>query len=143
MNIVIGLIVLVLSLLAWGGQTLTWLAPKTAERLALTEPERQVDPTFWADVRGEAVWDALTLWTLVVAGVLIAMEDPSWTYFGLVGGATYVYFAGRGIVVRTVMRRRHLRIGSPSSVRLAFVLLSVWGIMGALVIGAALISHLN
>ena len=132
-----GAVLLVLGMVAWGGQTLSWLAPDTAARWSLTEIEDDVEPVFHADIRGEALWDALTLWTIVVAGALLIMDVSSWAYFGLVGGGTYVYFAGRGIVVRRAMQRRGMRIGDPAGVPTAFAALALWGIMGLVTVAAA------
>jgi hypothetical protein len=73
-----GVIVVGLSLLCWGGQTIAWLAPTTAVRLGLTESEEDVEATYWADIRGEAPWDFLMQWTLVVAGALLIIDNPRW-----------------------------------------------------------------
>jgi len=32
---------------------------------------------------------------MVTAGVLLIVDSPAWPYFGLVGGGTYIHFAGR------------------------------------------------
>ncbi len=138
MEIVFGVVLVALSLLCWGGQTLAWRAPETAVRLSLMEAERDVEPTYWADIRGEAAWDALTLWTLIPAGVLLILDSEQWAYFGLVGGGMYVYFAGRGILTRMEMRQRGLRIGRPGNLKVAFTFLAVWGVMGLATIIAAL-----
>lgn len=137
MQLLFGIGMLALSLLAWLGQTIVLLFPATATRSGLCEAEDQVDPAFWADVRGEALWDAFTLWTLVVAAVLLIMDLGAWAYFGLAGGGMYVYFAGRGIATRVVMRKRGLRIGSASGVKTAFVFLALWLLTGVATIGAA------
>lgn len=137
MNLVWGVVVAALSLLAWGGQTLVALAPDTAQRLSLSESRDEVEPTYWADIRGEALWDALTLWIMVVAGLLLIVEAAAWPYVGLVGGGMYVYFAGRGIATRLTWRGRGYRVGSPESVRLGLAMLAVWGFMGLVTIVAA------
>ncbi len=137
MNVVGGLVLIALSLLAWGGQTIVWLAPTAGERLGLAEAEDDVDATYWADIRGEAAWDAATLWTLLLAGVLLVVDHDGWAYFGLVGGGMYIYFAGRGIVTRREMLRRGRRIGSPESVRTGIVALVIWGVAGAVTVAAA------
>jgi len=137
MNIVWGLFVFALALLAWGGQTISWLAPNMAQALALTEREEDVEPTYWADGRGEAAWDFFTLWTVAVAGLLLALDAAAWPYFGLIGGAVYVYFAGRGVLTRLAMQRRGLRIGAPRNVRLGYGFLVVWGLMGLAIVVAA------
>jgi hypothetical protein len=137
MEIGLGIVVVVLSLLCWGGQVIAWLAPRTAVRLTLMEAEEDVEPTYWADIRGEATWDSLTLWTLLVAGLLLIADNPVWAYFGLVGGGMYLYFAGRGILTRIEMRRRKFRVGKPQNLRLAYALLVVWGVVAAITIIAA------
>ena len=100
----------------------------------LTEPEADVDPTFYADVRGEAFWDMTILWTLPVAGILLVVNSTWWIYFGLVGGGMYLYFAGRGIAVRLVMQRRGIRIGKPETVKVVYVLLTLWGLIAVVTI---------
>ena len=139
MEIVWGIVVVVLSGLAWGGQTIAWLAPDTAVKLGLMEAEDDVEPTYWADIRGEALWDFLTLWTMVVAGFLLIVGEPVWAYFGLVGGGMYAYFAGRGILTRMAMQRRGLRVGSPRNLKLGYSLLTTWGAMAVITIVAAVV----
>ena len=99
-----------------------------------TEPESDVDSTFYADVRGEAIWDAIILWTLPVAGILLILNNALWAYFGLVGGGSYLYFAGRGIAVRIAMRRREIYIGKPSTIKLFYVFLTLWGLIAMVTI---------
>jgi hypothetical protein len=132
-----GIAMLALSLLCWAGQVIVLFTPATGVKLGLSEAEGDVEPAFWADVRGEALWDSLTLWTLVVAAVLLLMDHGAWPYFGLVGGGMYVYFAGRGISTRLAMGRRGLRVGSAGSVRVGLVFLAIWGVMGFTTIMAA------
>jgi len=132
-----GVVIVALSMLAWGGQTVVWFAPSLGVKLGLSEAESDVDPPYWADVRGEARWDVMTLWTLVVAGVLLIVDNAAWAYFGLVGGGMYVYFAGRGISTRIALRRGGFRVGNEASVKLGFIALAVWGVMGMVLIIAA------
>ena len=136
MEVVWGIIILLLSVPCWAGQALSWLAPATAERWKLTEPESAVEPAYYGDIRGEAVWDTLTLWVLPIAGILQLAGSDAWPYFGLAGGAMYLYFAGRGILTRSAIRRRGLRVGDPEGVTTAYVALAVWGVLGAVVVVA-------
>ena len=140
MHIVWGVVVVSLSLLAWGGQTLAWLAPRAATRWALTEAEDTVEPSYFADIRGEAPLDAITLWTMLVAGVLLIVGVDGWAYFGLVGGGMHVYFAGRGLFTRLAMERQGFRIGLARNVKLGYFMLAVWGVMGLITIAAAVIA---
>ena len=138
MDILWGSVILVLSLLAWGGQAIAWLAPTAAERFGLIEERSSVEPVYWADIRGEARWDTLTLWTLVIAGILLIFGSDEWAYFGLVGGGSYVYFAGRGVSARMAMQRRGFRIGTPSNIRVGYAFLIVWGVMALVTIAMAI-----
>ena len=140
MRIAWGVVVIALSVVCWGGQTFSWFFSRGAVELGLTEAESDVEPVFWRDSRGEALWDLLVLWTMPVAGVLLVADHDWWPYFGLVGGGSYLYFAGRGIVVRLMMRRHGLRIGSPSSVAVGLAGLAIWGVMAVITIVAAVIA---
>ena len=74
MNIVWGIVLVLFTLLlCWLGQVINAFAPEFAGRIGLAEPEADVDRTFFLDGRGEAIWDALILWTLPVAGILLEL----------------------------------------------------------------------
>jgi hypothetical protein len=83
------------------------------------------------------VWDTLTLWVLVVAGALLIAGSGAWQYFGLSGGAIYVYFARRGLLTRRAMHQRGLRVGSAQNLKSAYLFLTVWGVMGLVTLVAA------
>jgi len=137
-NVIWGIVVVALSLVAWAGQTLSWFAPSTAVRWQLMEVEDDVEPTFWADIRAEALWDAMTLWVMVAAGVLLIADAAAWPYFGLVGGGMYLYFGGRGISARIAMTRRGFRVGTPENLRTGVIFLAVWGAMALITIVVAI-----
>lgn len=137
MTTALGIAMVLLGVLAWAGQTVAWLAPGLATRFGLTEKREDVEVAFWGDVRGEAAWDALTLWTLPLAGLLLLAGREAWPHFALVGGGMYLYFAGRGIFTRVNLRRLGQRIGTPAGVTSALVLLTVWGVLAVLAIVAA------
>ena len=134
MNIIWGAILTIISSIGWLGQLISATNPILAARLGLIEPEADVDPTFYADVRGEAYWDSAILWILPAAGVLLLLGNPVWVYFGLVGGGMYLYFAGRGIVVRRLMQQRSIRIGMPDSLKVIYIFLALWGLAAAITI---------
>ncbi|MCZ7570265.1 MAG: hypothetical protein M5U01_17005 [Ardenticatenaceae bacterium] len=131
MNVIWGAILVLFTLmLGWLAQVINAFLPALAARLGLNEPESEVDATFFVDTRGEAIWDAMIVWTLPAAGILLLVNSPLWPYFGLVGGGMYLYFAGRGIVVRLVMQRRGIRIGQPGTLKLAYGFLTLYGLIG-------------
>jgi hypothetical protein len=134
MNLVWGIVLVIISSIGYFGQLISAFWPAKAEKLGLTEPEADIDPTFHADVRGEAYWDTAILWILPVAGVLLVLNNPVWVYFGLVGGGMYLYFAGRGIVVRRVMQGRGIRIGKPDTLKVGYIFLFLWGLAAIITI---------
>lgn len=134
MNIIWGTVLTIFSLFAWLGQAITAFSPKAALKLGTTEPESDVDPTFYVDIRGESIWDTMILWTLPVAGILLMLDNSLWAYFGLVGGGMYLYFAGRGITVRLAMQRRGIRIGTPKTLTAIYVFLVLWSLIAAVTI---------
>jgi hypothetical protein len=138
MNIIWGIILFIISSIGYFGQVISAFWPGTATKLGLTEAEADVDPTFYADVRGEAFWDTAILWTLPVAGVLLVLNSPVWAIFGLVGGGMYLYFAGRGIAVRRLMQRRGIQIGTPETLKVVYVFLTLWGLAAIITIVLAI-----
>jgi hypothetical protein len=139
MNIIWGAILIIFTgILCWLGQVINASSPTLAARIGLTEPESDVDPTYFVDGRGEAIWDALILWILPVAGILLILNNPWWVYFGLVGGGMYLYFAGRMLVVRLVMQRHGIHIGKPETVKLYNAVLILWGLLAVVTIIMAL-----
>ena len=143
MNIIWGVILTVVSSIGWIGQSISAINPRLAERLGLTEVKTDVDSTFYADVSGEAYWDTLVLWILPVAGILLIMNNPVWVYFGLVGGGMYLYFAGRGILVRRNMQNQGIRIGSADALKAIYTFLSIWGITAIATMVYAILVSLN
>jgi len=134
MNLIWGAVLIIFTLLGWLGQVITAFSPKVAVKLGLTEPESDVDPTFYIDVRSEAIWDTIILWTLPAAGILLLLNNTLWAYFGLVGGGMYLYLAGRGILVRLAMHRRGIRIGKPGTLKMYYMFLTLWGLIAVVTI---------
>jgi hypothetical protein len=99
-----------------------------------------VDPVFHADSRAEAFWDALSIWPLPLAGVLLLLNHPWWPYFGLVGGGMFVYFAGRATAVRLTLHRRGIRIGNPKRLAAYYAIILFWGLLGAVTIVMAVLT---
>lgn len=135
MNLIWGVVLVIFTgVLGWLAQVINAFAPVLAAQWGLNEPESDVDPTFFVDTRGEAIWDAMSVWTLPVAGILLILDNPAWAYFGLVGGGIYLYFAGRGALVRLVMQRRGIRIGKPQTLKLYYAFLTLWGLLAVITI---------
>lgn len=138
MDIIWGIVIIIFGFIAWIGQVFAAVAPKKAARMGLAEKEGDVDPAFFADLCGEAIWDSFSLWTFPAAGILLLLNQPIWAYFGLVGSGMFLYFAGRGIATRLVLQRRKISIGSPSSLKTAYLFLGLWGLLAVITIFIAI-----
>jgi hypothetical protein len=138
MYLVWGIFITLLGLIGWGGQVITMLSPKLAVKLGVAEPESEVDPVFATDFRAEATWDSCIQWNLLVAGILLTINNPYWVYLGLFGGSTYLYISGRNIIQRIFMSHRNIKIGTPTNIKIAYIFCSLWGISGLITLIFAL-----
>ncbi len=138
MNVAWGTVLIIFTLVAcWLAQALVAFSPKLGAKLGLAEAEADVDRTFFVDLRAEAIWDSFIIWTLPVAGIVLMLNNAAWAYFGLVGGGTYLYFVGRGIVVLVTMRRAGIRIGNPRMLKVYYGALGLWGLLAAVTVAMA------
>lgn len=125
----IGVVILVLGLIAWLGQTLAFLVPSFAVKLGLLEPEAEVDPTLYImEAKVEGLIDILLTWTLPAAALLMIMNHPLWPYLGLFGGGVFLYFSGLITLSRVFLRRAGRRVGSPASECAAYLFGSLWAL---------------
>jgi len=71
-----GVILIIFTLIiCWIGQIITSLKSELAVKMQLADSESDVDPAFYADGRGEAIWDSFSLWTLPVTGILMILNN--------------------------------------------------------------------
>lgn len=80
MHIIWVILLTVIPGIAFVGQLISLISPQGAANAGLTERESDVDPAFYADVRGEALWDSFILWTLPTAGVLSLLNKDGWVW---------------------------------------------------------------
>jgi len=138
MNLIWGIILVSITLKCWVGQIIIAFSPKVAEKIRIIEHEYDVDQTFFVDMRGSAIWDAITLWTLPVAGILLILNNTLWIYFGLVGGGMYIYFVGRSIASHLTMQHHGIKIGTSKKLKVKYMVLSLWGLIAIITIIIAL-----
>ena len=139
MNFIWGIILVSVSLKCWIGQIIIAISPKVAVKIRITEPESDLDKTFFADMRGTAIWDAISLWTLPLAGILLILNNNLWTYFGLIGGGMYLYFVGRTIISNITLNRIGIHIGKSKKLIVKYLVLTLWGFVAIITIIMALI----
>ena len=103
----------------WVGQCVSVVAFPVAQRLGLQEGDDEADELFLQAERGTARWDAVTLWTLPLAGAVMLVDDDRWPVAALVAGAIHVDAGGREAAKHASLRHQGVRVGSPSAVRVA------------------------
>ena len=77
MEIVWGVVLIVLGLLAWGGQGLSYFAPGTAEKLNLTEGKERSSRSSGLMAKVKRSGSFSFRWILVVAGVLLLLDHDA------------------------------------------------------------------
>ena len=132
MTITIGVFVIVVGLICWGGQSLVFIAPNIAMKLGLIEPPDEMDDTFYTmEAKAQALNDILLTWTLPISGFLMLLKHPLWPYLGLVGSGIYIYFACLIMLSRIFLKKQGKKVGGISSERAAYIFGVIW-IMAAL-----------
>lgn len=138
MDVIWGAVLTVLTLIGWVGQVIYAISPQLGAKLGMGEAESNVDPVFYVDAHGEAIWDAMIIWTLPIAGLLLMFSNSLWVYFGLIGGGSYLYFSGRNLITRIMMQRHGISIGTPGNIRVAYLFITLWGLAAIITIIMAL-----
>jgi hypothetical protein len=132
-----GVVILIGGGVAWLSQVICAVSPRNGARWGLAETRESVDPVIWIDNQAEARWDALSLWVLPLAGILLLLGHPLWPYLGLVGSGMYLYFAGRALLQRRLMLRGGVQVGTPGFVRLVYGFMGICVVLAAVTIGLA------
>ncbi len=140
METVIGIIVFLLGMLCWIGQSLALFSLPTAIRLGLFEAESEVDGSLYQIERlAEGIMDFLLCWMLPVSGLMMVLEIKIWPILALVGGGVYLYFPGLIILSRIVLKRQGKKIGSPSSEKAAYLFGTLWALSALIMIWLAVL----
>ena len=128
-DLIWGIILISTTLKCWVGQIIIAYSPKAAAKIRIIEPESCLDPTFFTDMHGAAIWDAISLWTLPLAGILLIINNNLWTYFGLVGGGIYLYFVGRTVASNLTLHNHGIQIGKLKKLKVKLLILTLWGLI--------------
>jgi len=140
MNLIWGIILVSVTLKCWIGQIIIAFSPKIAVKIRIIENESDVNQTFFSEKRGEAIWDAISLWTLPFAGILLILNNTLWVYFSLIGGSIYLFFVGRGISSQLTMQRHGNHIGLTKKLKVKYLILILWGVIAIITIIMALMT---
>ena len=123
----IGILVIVVGLLVYIGQSLSFLSPQLATKIGLNDPEEEMDQSLYIiETKANGLSDMLLTWTLPLSGLLMIFDHYTWPYFVLVGSVIYLYFGLLTIFSRVFLKRRGKKVGSPSSEKAAYVFSVIW-----------------
>lgn len=135
---VLGILVIVLGLICWLGQTLVVFAPRAAIKLGVGEPEEDLDRSMYLFERySQGIMDILLTWMLPAAALLMLLGEKYWPILALVGGGVYIYFPGVFVITRIALKSDGKRVGRPASVLTAYVLGTLWTLSALYMIALA------
>ena len=123
----LAVLVIILGLICWVGQTLVLFTPHIAEKLGVLEPEDEIERTMYLYERySQGIPDALLTWMLPASALMMLLEHELWPFLALVGGGVYLYFPSVFSITRIVLKRDGFKVGSPGSQVTAYVLGALW-----------------
>lgn len=138
-----GILIVVLGLICWLGQTLVIFAPNVAVTLGVGEPEGDVDPSMYLFERfSQGIMDVLLAWMLPASALMMLLGYAHWPILALIGGGVYLYFPGVFMITRVVLKRNGMKIGKLPSEMTAHVLGLLW-ILSAICMIALAVSELT
>ena len=139
----VGILVLVLGLIAWLGQSLAFLAPSLAVNLGVLEPEDEVDPTLHIiEAKAEGLADMLLAWTLPASALLMILDHPLWPYLAFFGAGVFLYFSALITFSRIFLRGAGRKVGRPVSERATYLFGGLWAVCSVVMMVLAAI-HLT
>ncbi len=131
----IGIVVIVVGLLVWIGQSLSFLAPDVATRIGLNSPEEEMDQSLYIiETKANGLSDMLLTWLFPLSGLLMILDHKAWPFIALIGSGIYIYFALLTIFTRVFLKKRGKDVGSPSSEKVAYVFSAIWILSGVTMI---------
>ncbi|MDJ0909383.1 MAG: hypothetical protein QNI99_09315 [Woeseiaceae bacterium] len=124
---ILGILVILLGLICWLGQTLVVFTPAIAEKLGVGEPEEEIDRSMYLFERfSQGIPDILLTWMLPASALMMLLDIEHWPILALIGGGVYLYFPSVFSITRVVLKRDGFKVGSPSSQVTAYVLGALW-----------------
>lgn len=136
---ILAVLVIVLGLICWLGQTLVVFAPHVAVKLGVGEPEEDIDRSMHLFERfSQGIMDILLTWMLPASALMMLLDYAYWPILALVGGGVYLYFPGVFSITRIVLKREGMKIGSPASQVVAYVFGTLWTLSAVCMITLAI-----
>ena len=123
----LGVLVILLGLICWIGQSLVVFAPDVAVKLGVGEPEEDIDRSMYLFERySQGIPDILLTWMLPAAALMMLLGLEYWPILALIGGGVYLYFPAVFSITRVVLQRDGKKIGNPASAWTAYILGTLW-----------------
>ena len=124
---IIGIIVIIVGLIVFVGQGLSFFAPNLATKIGLNDPEEEMDQTLYViETKANGLSDILLTWIFPLSGLLMIIDHRFWPFFALVGSGIYLYFALLTIFTRLFLKKIGKKVGSISSEKTAYIFSVIW-----------------
>jgi len=135
-----GILILIVGLVAWIGQTLAFLTPALAVRLGVLERKEGMDASLYViEAKAEGLVDMLLTWTFPLSALLMLLDHPFWPYLGLIGSGMFLYIAGLIPLSRVFLKREGKQVGSRSAERAAYVFGAIWALSAVVMIAMSVV----
>ena len=139
MKIIIGITVILVGLICWIGQALSFFAPAVAAKLGVSEVEGEMDPVLYLiETKANGLTDTALTWTLPLSALLMIRDVSAWPILALIGGGIYLYFPGLILLNRVFLKKHGKKVGKASSEYTAYVLGFIWFISAVVMITLAI-----
>ncbi len=129
MQKILGLVCVLFGALGWIGQTISAINFPLAQKLGLQEKSEDTDPLYRMAELNASRWDAVVLWSIIAAGILMLIDHTWWPYVSLVASGIYLDTAGREAAKYLSLLEGGVKTGTAKETRTA---LSFYGIMAVI-----------
>ena len=116
------------------GQIISSVNFPLAQKLGLQEDPDEADPLLQRAEKYTAYWDLVTLGWLPLSGVLMVINNSTWSLFAFFGSAIYLDTAGREAAKILSFKHEGVRIGSPKQHRVFFSTYLIMAVLAIVVI---------
>ncbi len=127
MTTLLGIVVIIVGLLVYIGQGLSFFAPALATKIGLNDPPEEMDESLYIiETKANGLGDLILAWVLPISGLLMILDHAAWTYLALIGSGIYIYFALLTIFCRIYLKRYGKKVGNPTSEKTAYIFSGIW-----------------
>lgn len=127
MTTLFGILGIVVRLIVFIGQGLSFFAPELATKLGANSPADEMDDSFYIiETKANGLSDILLTCIFPLAGFMLIIDHPNWVYPALIGGGIYIYFAFLTIFSRLFLKAHGKQVGSTSGQKVAYIFSVTW-----------------